>query len=415
MKKQLFILLTSIMCINTYAQISYEKGYFINNSGEPTICLIKNADWYKNPTKFKYKFSEYGVPITATIDSVKAFGIHNKLKYERFKVNIDRSSDIDQFMSDVKEPIFKKEKLFLKVLVEGKANLYSYTDDNLIRYFFKTGNTDVEQLIYKKFKTSVRRRPEIAENNQYRTQLWNNLLCENITIDKINNTNYHAEDLVKIFLENNKCGNSGSINYRDPKNFADSGNSRDSREGKNETNSFNLTLRPGLNSSSLSIYIGESNPTDTDFDTEIGFRFGIEAEYIMPFNKNKWSVIFEPTYQYYKSEKELRFQSVKAEYKSIDLPIGIRHYFFLNDNSKIFVNGLLVPNLSFSSKIDFEHNSNLEIKPISNLAFGLGFNHNNKYSLEVRYGSGRDLLKNTYRFWESDYNSLSIIFGYTIF
>ncbi len=50
----------------------------------------------------------------------------------------------------------------------------------------------------------------------------------------------------------------------------------------------------------------------------------------------------------------------------------------------------------------------------NNLAFGLGYNHNNKYSLELRYGLSRVVLQN-YFLWDSDYNGLSLIFGYTVF
>ena len=156
---------------------------------------------------------------------------------------------------------------------------------------------------------------------------------------------------------------------------------------------FNLSIRPGFNSSSLSIQNSASSSRNTDFDNEFGFRFGIEAEFIMPFNKNKWSLIIEPTYQYFKSEKEITNQSAKADYKSIEIPVGVRHYFFLNENSKIFINGSFIFDLSNDSVIDFESGTDLEIKTRNNLAFGIGYKHNDKYGLELRYQTSREILK----------------------
>ena len=44
--------------MNCFAQISFEKGYFINNANQKTNCLIKNQDWKDNPTEFEYKLDE---------------------------------------------------------------------------------------------------------------------------------------------------------------------------------------------------------------------------------------------------------------------------------------------------------------------------------------------------------------------
>ena len=48
-----------------------------------------------------------------------------------------------------------------------------------------------------------------------------------------------------------------------------------------------------------------SNYRDTKFNNEIAFRFGVEAELIMPFNKNKWSIAIEPNFQHFIAEKTI--------------------------------------------------------------------------------------------------------------
>lgn len=148
---------------------------------------------------------------------------------------------------------------------------------------------------------------------------------------------------------------------------------------------------------------------------------GVEAEYILPFNNNKWSLIFEPTYQYYKTEKTfdtnpmdeiVRIETATVDYSSIELPFGFRHYSYLNHNSRLFANFSAVIDLSIKSKIkygDLNYDSNTGV----GLAFGLGYSYKNKYSIEARLITNRDILKK-YHNLSSYYNSISLIFGYNI-
>ncbi len=395
MRRQPLLFLITILSFNCYSQISFEKGYYINDSDQKVECLIKNVDWKNNPTKFEYKLTEDSEKKIATTKTIKEFGVLNASKYRRCLVNIDRSRNTVGEMSNHRKPVFKEEVLFLKVLIEGKASLYSFEDGNLNRYFYNKDNAEVEQLVFKYYLTP---NDQVRENKRYKQQLFNDLKCSNVTIDKVENVDYNKGDLINFFVEYNKCSNEEFINF----------------EKKQKKNLFNLSIRPGFSMSSLSIDQNVSNLRDTDFDSEMSFRFGVEAELIMPFNKNKWTVILEPTYQHFKSEKELTTQNVKADYKSIELPIGVRHYFFLNENSKIFVNGSYIIDFSSNSVVDFEFGTDLEIKTRNNLAFGVGYKYNNRYSLEMRYHTNREVLY-THPLWDSDFRSFSIILGYALF
>ena len=104
--KQLLFLLTIISSINCFSQISYEKGYYIDNNNQKTNCLIKNIDWRNNPTEFEYKLSNNSESQKITIKSIREFGIDKISKYVRSTVNIDVSSDILDNLSDNKKPIF---------------------------------------------------------------------------------------------------------------------------------------------------------------------------------------------------------------------------------------------------------------------------------------------------------------------
>jgi hypothetical protein len=400
MKKLALFLLAIAFGHNSYSQISFEKGYYIDNSGLKHECLIKNGDWKNNPTEFEFKDAE-NANKKATIKSVQEFGIYNQFKFEKHRVNIDRSSETINSLSNNKNPKFQEEELFLKVLMEGDADLFEYTEGNLKRYFFKKDDLGPEQLIYKSYVIS---QGKIGKNERYKQQLWTALKCPAITMKKVEGLDYNKRELLNFFVDYNECSNKEYLNYED----------------KEKKDLFNLSIRPGLNMSSLSINNDVSNSTDTDFGNEFGFRFGIEGEFIMPFANNKWAVIVEPTYQYYKTEKEVVNpsatvdQSAKVDYTSIELPVGIRYFFFAGSDSKVFVNGAMVIDFNLDSSIEFDFSKDLELKSRVNYALGVGYRYMDKYGIELRYLTGREVLSN-YLNWNSNYNTLSLVFGYSFF
>lgn len=405
MKKQLLILLTIFLSFNNYAQISFEKGYYIDNSGQKIECLIKNIDWKNNPTEFQYKLSESADQKKAIIGFTKEFGIYNVSKYLRSTINIDRSSSFLGEMTTSKNPVFKQEQLFLRVLVEGNANLYAYIDGNLKRYFYKTDTSEIEQLIFKSFKSKD---GNVLQNNRFKQQLRGSLKCEDISIKNIENVDYNKNEFVKLFVKYNECNNSKFTNFN-------KGQKKDL---------FNLSVKAHLNNSSLKIQNSDSNAKNTDFGNRIALNFGVEFEFILPFNKNKWAIVIEPTYQQFKSESEIigipsptiPFDTkVKVEYSSIEVPIGIRHYMFLDEKSKLFLNAAFIVDFDSNSTIEFEKLQDLEINSNVNTLFGIGYKYNNNYSLELRYATSRDVLnRQNQSTWSSDYQSVSLLIGYTV-
>jgi hypothetical protein len=153
MKPYLLLFLTALLSLNAYSQIKFEKGYFIDNGDQKMDVLIRNVDWRSNPSEFECKLSADGAPKNASIKSVKEFGIADGARFVRHTVNVDRSSGNIKNLSEDRNPEFKEEELFLKLLVEGKANLYSLEDGNITRYFYSKDDSEIIQLIYKKFMT----------------------------------------------------------------------------------------------------------------------------------------------------------------------------------------------------------------------------------------------------------------------
>lgn len=389
-----------------FSQVHFEKGYFIDESGERQDILIKNSDWKNNPSQFEYKLSEDAPVQTAGISEVKEFGVPGSFKHVRATVEIDKSADALRNLTSDRNPDFQEETLFLEVLLEGEASLYSYRDSNLRRYFYSILDSPIKQLIYKSYLINYGK--EVAENNSFRQQLSLELKCEAEPDKNFEFVGYNKSDLKKVFVNYNDCTNSEYAVF----------------EQEQKRDIFNISLRPGINFSSLAVKNERDRVKNTDFGSKINYRLGIELEFVLPYNRNKWAVIIEPTYQYFTAEESFETDKIlggrvesDVDYKSIELPVGIRHYFFLNENSKIFADVSYIFEHSGDSKIVIAWyngtlQENLEIKSKPNLGFGLGYQLND-FSISGRYHLNRKLLN--YVFWDANYETFSLILGYRIF
>lgn len=389
MKANIITLVLILIALCSNAQITYEKGYFIDNQNNRVECLIKNNDWKNNPKEFEYKLTEHANSETGSFRTVKEFGVYGYSKFVKADTKIDLSSMTAASLSKDRNPEWSQELIFLKVLVEGKATLYYFERDGLIRFFYSLSDSAAKQLIYKEF---VSDNGKVSGNITFRGQLWNDLKCATTKMSDVESINYRKNELEKYFRKYNECNGSLSQDYN----------------RKEKKNLFHLKIAPGINYASTKELL--SGTTYIDFGKKITYSLGLEAELVLPFNKNKWSLIFEPTYQYFKSETERNLHTVSMDYKSMECQIGLRHYFFLNQYLKLFVNAEYLPmfRLKFNSIIDTKG-----VDAVSSMAFGGGFGYK-KLSVEFRWYSNQDLLA-SHSSMSTDYQRIGAIFGFKIF
>ncbi len=383
----LALILSSIICD---AQISFEEGYFINNDGQRIECFINNKDWLDNPQKFKYRLTEFEDLHTASLSEVKEFGIINSFKYKRYTVDIDRASEWMDELSDVKEPRLNEETLFLKVLVEGKASLYYYVENDLRRFFYEVENKKIEQLIFKSYRISANK---FGQNNTFRQQLYVELKCPDFSKNYIENISYEKSDLLTFFVKYNECNNSNNTIYE-----------------KNKKSIFNLNIRPGIDYTSLT----DVSPTPSlgsKFGPFYGFRIGLEAESIMSFNNFKWALIFEPYYRHLNTENQNAKNKLNLKYNTIVFPVGVRYYMHITEKSKVFINAFYV--LDYNLNSQYNNNVN-DILPYLALTheFGLGYKYNKRYTFELRTSWPRYFESIDIAY--SNNNCISFILGYSV-
>ncbi|MEM9328146.1 MAG: tRNA modification GTPase [Bacteroidota bacterium] len=390
-----------------FAQVEFEPGYFIDESDKKISCFIKNVDRKNNPTEFRYKLNAGDSIQIGQLASVKEFAIDGSSKFQRATVPIDRSSDNLASLSQERNPVFQEERLFLKVLIEGQASLFAFNEADISRFFYQLNGDEIRQLVYKKFRLE----DKIAFNEYFRQQLYNDLNCWDNDPKSFQGIDYNRKDLEGFFVRFNEFKNVNYTKYTANK----------------KRDLFDLSLKLGLNSSDLTVRNTQADFFDTDFGRSSSFRFAIETEFVLPYNKNKWSIVCEPAFNtLYSVDKQLERDNVAGgilnasiSYRSFELPIGVRHSFYLKKQSKVFVTASYALNWAYNSTLEFTRDdgselNTLEIRTRPNLAMAIGYQHQNRTGAELLYQVSRDILDD-FTTWGSNFNALSLLVSYQIF
>jgi len=393
-----FIILFFIASIS-FAQIQFEKGYIITKDNKRVEGFIKNMNWKDNPTEISYKIKPSDKPIKADVTNIKEFALDHNFKYVSANVKVDLVNKPTVGTQNELDPVWTKANLFLKVILEGKATLYQYKIGKVERYFYSLSDSVINFLTYKQ----IHKASTLIKNNDFRQQLWDRLRLPKSTWEMMKTIDYNETELKEYFKVYN-----GSF----PEPIVEA-------KGQPKKLYFNLKATPGVNFSSANLSVDEVGEEDPklNFGSKAGLRFGLEAELIIPFNNYRWGILFEPTFQSYKSDAAFATKPTTISYNTIEFPIGLRYYIYVTDNSKVFFNAFYIPSsaINMDSKIQYYSISQADrpkitIETASNYALGAGYEFS-KFSVEARYYTQKDILNN-HNFESADYNRFSFILGY---
>ncbi len=378
------------------SQAKFEKGYFITLDGKKTACLIKNEDWLSIPSSIYYKLDEKSKTLNKSQGQLKKIKILDKFDFERHIVDIERYSNNLNELSNTRISNYKKESLLLKVVVDANVKLLKYSYRG-VNHFYYIKADKIYPLEYKLYKT---KNENVGKNLNFRKTLKEKLNCNSKILDQT--IKYRETKLVKYFTAYNSCNNSSTKTY----------------SNQIKTGKFNARPKISLG------YSGIKN-----YSSKFTLKFGIELEYILPFNNYKWSVFSEPTFQSFSSEEKLIigynpappsnplgvgapiFGVGKTEYSSIEIPIGVRYYSLLNKKNKLFYNTGASIDIVLNDKLFIDSINNGSIQNSVNYFFGLGYEFNKKVSVEIRYNTFKILGRSNGKI---NFNNTSLMFGYNL-
>ncbi|MEL1243960.1 hypothetical protein AAEO56_06765 [Flavobacterium sp. DGU11] len=305
-------------------------------------------------------------------------------------MKIDMSPSNVKRLSGDKEPHWVLKTVFLNILVEGASTLYSYRQSDGIKYFYSVNNKKdyPEQLVYKKYKQTE---STIAENKQFRQQLFNNINCENKGIEEFTNINYSEDTFVKLFKSNNTCAGSESVEY-----------TNDTAKKIKTV----YTVYAGLGNMSFGI---KGSTLESGKTNDLNYSAGAEIAFRMP--SDKWEFFFRGEYEKMSSDITYKFNNttsrLRTRYKldssNINFYLGPRYNLIINAANKIFIDGAFGMNFPFgnieNSTFLFgdppNSTSDIEIKTSFFANFGVGYVFNDKYGICVRYETNRNMFTNS--------------------
>ncbi len=396
MKQILLLILFVVGWIVSQGQAKFEAGYYINNDGQRTDCQIKNEDWASNPTTFQYRLGE-GESQQKTISDAREFGLSDGTVFRRFTVGIDRTTDDASKMSVERNPQFKQETLFLRVIQPGKAILYGYEDRTLKRFFYQLDQGPATQLVYIRYlsSTGVQEVPTgyVEANNLYKQQLLNVLKCADLKQSDFESLKYERSSLVKLFRKYNECH--GVI--------------QEAVVVVKQGRKLHFTPKIGVAYNGFWLKDGNKNNKEYVVDRAASVRLGVEVEFVVRGNNGRWSFLFEPVYQSYSSQDAAG--SLKLTYSSLDVGLGVRYYLSQEDDKASYAGLGGVISFPRTGAVTL-NNQGLFVDQALNITATLGYRIK-RLTAELYYGFGRGLLGG-YPNYFSGYSGPGIMIGYRI-
>lgn len=392
-------------CFSLFAQITFKPGYYIDNSGTKTECLIEDIGWLNSPTGLDYKLNESDSKKHLDLADITAFETEG-YKFERYTVKIERSRTNTDDLDEKPDPEYTTETLFLRQLVEGTIVLYSYKSVNVEKFFFKRDTDKAPQLLlYKRYKDGR----DFKENKRYINQLAY-VFAITDKQDALSKLRYDEDALKGFFIKNNGGGNDSKEDVK----------TVDKTVNQSKSD-FSLRVTGAVYMTTLKteVLINEYFSDRYEFSQKPVFGIGIEAEYILPFNHNKWALFANPEYYQYKKEEIKPFYPGSADKETwavnlnyVAIPMGLRYYMHLSPKSRLHINAAYITGFRAGKATISADNATYNTYLQGNWMVGAGYSYNKLFYIEFRANSIRHF--NTRNISWADYSSYGIVLSYRI-
>jgi hypothetical protein len=370
------------------------SGYYITTGGQKVTGEYEYGNFSSAENlKFRTGTGEFSKPDPKNI---KEYGVGESYKYVKYTVDIDVDDATPERPGNSSVPMFEKRELFLNVLAEGDAVLYSYSAGGSTKYFYKTGQMLVpQQLVYRAYTVAG---GKIAENNEYIIQISKNLVCNGMNDRDVSGLKYSKYALVKFFEAYSACTQSNLLVY----------NNELGRKLR-----LVLSVFAGVHYFSFNL-VGQGVPS-LEKDTGLNYSAGGEMELLLP--SDKLGIFIRAEAEYLDAEVAEPFEPGAAAnpvytrtyyfYNTrttfINASIGPRYYFKLNDKNKLFADASAVVTVGTGSLEMYGYNvSTTTVYPAQYIEsyslggavsfnFGLGYTFNNRFTAEARINTQRNV------------------------
>lgn len=305
----------TLLAVLFFTSIIYSqdfKGYYINNAGQRIDVFFKKS-FFTDPSSLEYRASASDEYKKLNPGDIIEYGIGSEFKIIKGSVEIDNTISIsDRKLSIQRNPQWEKRVIFLNVLLDGDAALYSYIDNGETKFFYtvKGKVTEPVQLINRKYIIGN----SVHTDAAFRKDLYTNIKCDGDEVNDFLKVSYNKNDLITVFSKYNECNRSTYKIY--------------TNKGGSES-SIEFSIFAGINYSSF--HLEHNGKSDSESTVTPGF--GAEAALIFP--SGKWAVFARLDLEVIKAKVSETinpgFQLITEEYtldaKYLNLVAGPRYFF----------------------------------------------------------------------------------------
>ena len=197
--KHVLIIILILSAIVSNAQENYVTALLIDLKGDTIYGFINNERWLNNPQTIKFK-DKNGAIRKVGPDEIRGFFVGDNLFFISERVNYDTTSNKTGSLPTSSIPLYKEERLFLKVNVFSDLSLLSLTKNGRLHFFLKQVNQMPLELINHRFLYKDR----ILENRGFIAQLSEYLKdCSQIIVNDV--APYSMEYLGNLIMLYNDC------------------------------------------------------------------------------------------------------------------------------------------------------------------------------------------------------------------
>lgn len=241
-----------------FSQATFRNGFIILKNGDKLEGQVNDLEWSVGPKEVEFR--KEGQPVKKfTVNDVISFSTDRPAMYESHSIQYDGDDQSIRNLPFAKEANeLKKDKLFLKVIVNSSVGLLHFQEANGRNHFFIRHDTTVTELLKRNYQSNAAN--SLATNQKYKQQL---ILITNdcqAVQSRIKNLNYIESDLYNVFVKINECKGSELIPIW---------------SGKTTKKSFNagITFQPFVNSTIFAFGIAKSKMSEVNFGGGIFIEF----------------------------------------------------------------------------------------------------------------------------------------------
>ncbi len=141
MRKSIFIsLLPLLVSLHTLAQDNFVPGHIITANGDSITGMINDQYWSASPASIQ--FQSNGVKTYEPKDLLQ-FGVGTKTLYKSLVIEYDSTSEAKE-VSRSMQPTFKKDHVFLRVVLLAQPSLLEYKEGQVSHFFIQSGSAVTE-------------------------------------------------------------------------------------------------------------------------------------------------------------------------------------------------------------------------------------------------------------------------------